>query len=130
MNNTPITLNINSSVLSTKNDLSQVELNKLHDLANQTEQELQTAINSNIERNEQLNILLERSNLLLQKNQVFGIGIMDYRKDAQRKQAINKLKYIAIGILFFMITVLVIILNIVLNHKINTSDRNTNIILE
>ncbi|CAF0910929.1 unnamed protein product [Adineta steineri] len=130
MNNTPITLNINSSVLATKNDLSQVELNKLHDLANQTEQELQTAINSNIERNEQLNILLERSNLLLQKNQVFGIGIMDYRKDAQRKQAINKLKYIAIGILFFMITVLVIILNIVLNHKINTSDRNTNIILE
>ncbi|CAF0950328.1 unnamed protein product [Adineta steineri] len=130
MNNTPITLNINSSVLATKNDLSQVELNKLHDLANQTEQELQTAINSNIERNEQLNILLERSNLLLQKNQVFGIGIMDYRKDAQRKQAINKIKYIAIGILFFMITVLVIILNIVLNHKINTSDRNTNIILE
>ncbi|CAF0775392.1 unnamed protein product [Adineta steineri] len=130
MNNTPITLNINSSVLATKNDLSQVELNKLHDLANQTEQELQTAINSNIERNEQLNILLERSNLLLQKNQVFGIGIMDYRKDAQRKQAINKLKYIAIGILFFMITVLVVILNIVLNHKINTSDRNTNIILE
>ncbi|CAF4412443.1 unnamed protein product, partial [Adineta steineri] len=76
MNNTPITLNINSSVLSTKNDLSQVELNKLHDLANQTEQELQTAINSNIERNEQLNILLERSNLLLQKNQVFGINFM------------------------------------------------------
>ena len=130
MDNKPISLNINSSILSTKGEISQVEINKLHDLANQTEHELQTAIGSNMERNEQLNILLDRSHLLLHKNQAFGIGVMDYRKDIERKQSIKKLKYIAIGILLLMIIVLVVILNIVLNHTNNLSDRSTNIILE
>lgn len=106
------------------------EITKLHDLANQTEYELQTAINSNIERNEQLNILLDRSDLLLHKNQAFGVGVMDYRKDIERKQAIDKFKYIAIGILLFLIVILVVILNIVLNHTNNLSNRNTKIILE
>ncbi len=115
---------------SIQNDKSQLEINKLHDLANQTKHELQTAIHSNIERNEQLNILLERSDLLLHKNQAFGIGVMDYRKDFQRKQSINNFKYITIGILLLLIVILVVILNIVLNHTNNLSDRNTNIILE
>lgn len=123
VNDELISLNMNS----TKN---QMEINKLHELANQTEYELQTAINSNLERNEQLNILLDRSDLLLHKNQAFGSGLTDYRKDIERKQLINKFKYLAIGILLFLIIVLVIILNIVLNHKNNLSNRNTNIILE
>jgi hypothetical protein len=126
INNKPISLNTNSTQVET----SQIEINKLHDLANQTEYELQTAINSNIQRNEQLNILLDRSDLLLHKNQAFGVGVMDYRKDIERKQSINKLKYIAIGILLLLIVILVVILNIVLNHTNNLSDRNTNIILE
>jgi len=130
MDNKPISFNINSAILSTKGEISQIEINKLHDLANQTEHELQTAIDSNLERNEQLNILLDRSDLLLHKNQAFGIGVMDYRKDIQRKQSINKLKYIAIGILLLIVIVLVVILNIVLNHTNNLSDRSTNIILE
>ena len=66
---------------------SQIELNNLHDLVNKTEYQLQTAINSNLERNEQLNILLDRSDLLLHKNQAFGVGVMDYRKDIERKQS-------------------------------------------
>ena len=108
----------------------QLSLNQLHDLANQTERELQTAIQSNIQRNEQLNVLLDRSDLLMHKNQAFGLGVIDYRKDFERKQSINKLKYIAIGILLLLIVVLVVILNLVLNHTNHLSDRNTNIILE
>jgi hypothetical protein len=123
MSHKPISLNTNSTQ-------GEIEINKLHDLANQTEHELQTAIHSNIERNEQLNILLDRSDLLLHQNQAFGVGVMDYRKDIERKQSINKLKYIAIGILLLLIVILVVILNIVLNHTNNLSDRNTNIILE
>ncbi|UJR30871.1 hypothetical protein I4U23_018384 [Adineta vaga] len=107
-----------------------MELKKLHELANQTEQQLQTAINSSLERNEQLNILLDRSDLLLHKNQAFGIGVMDYRKDMQRNETLNKLKYIAIGILLLVVIVLVVILNIILNHTNHLADRNTNIILE
>jgi hypothetical protein len=130
MNHQPISLNPNSSILSTKGETSQIEINKLHDLANQTEHELQTAINSNIDRNEQLNILLDRSDLLLHKNQAFGVGVMDYRKDIEQKQSLNKLKYIAIGILLLIVIVLVVVLNIVLNHTNNLSDRTNNIILE
>ena len=130
MNHEPISLNTNSTILSTKGEISQIEINKLHDLANQTEHELQTAINSNIDRNEQLNILLDRSDLLLHKNQAFGVGVMDYRKDIERKQSITKIKYIAIGILLLIVIVLVVVLNIVLNHTNNPSDRTTNIILE
>lgn len=126
MNSQPISYN-NHSVQSER---SQLEINKLHELANQTEHELKTAIDSNLERNEQLNILLERSDLLLHKNQAFGVGVMDYRKDFQRKQSMNSFKYIAIGILLLLIVILVVILNIVLNHTNNLSDRNTNIILE
>ncbi len=126
MNSQPISYNNNS----TQGEISQLEINKLHDLANQTEHELQRAIHSNLERNEQLNILLDRSDLLLHKNQAFGIGVMDYRKDFERKQSISKLKYIAIGILLLLIVILVVILNIVLNHTNKLSDRNTNIILE
>lgn len=112
------------------NNSNPTELSQLHELAQQTEQELQTAIQSNIERNEQLNVLLDRSDLLLQQNQAFGIGVMDYRKDFERKQSIAKLKYLAIGILLLVIVILVVILNIVLNHTNRFSDRNTNIILE
>ena len=123
-----IMINGESNVLN--NNSNQTELSQLHDLANRTEQELQTAIQSNIERNEQLNVLLDRSDLLLHQNQAFGIGVMDYRKDFQRKQSIAKLKYVAIGILLLLIVILVVILNIVLNHTNRFSDRNTNIILE
>ncbi|CAF4027098.1 unnamed protein product [Rotaria sordida] len=130
MNNKQISFNTNSKLLSINGKTSYDELNKLHDIANQTEHELQTAIDSNIERNEQLNILLDRSDLLLHKNQVFGFGVMDYRKDIERKQSINKLKYIAIGILLLIVIVLIVVLNIILNHTNNLSDRSTNIILE
>lgn len=121
---------INGESNALNNNSNQTELSQLHDLANRTEQELQTAIQSNIERNEQLNVLLDRSDLLLHQNQAFGIGVMDYRKDFQRKQSIAKLKYVAIGILLLLIVILVVILNIVLNHTNRFSDRNTNIILE
>ena len=122
----PISLNTNSTL----DEASRVEINKLHDLANQTEHELQTAIDLNMERNEQLNVLLDRSDLLLHKNQAFGFGVMDYRKDIEGKQSISRLKYIAIGILLFIVIVLIVILNIVVNHTNNLTDRSTNIILE
>ncbi|CAF0939639.1 unnamed protein product [Rotaria sp. Silwood1] len=130
MNDEQMAFNTNSTLLSTKGEASQDELHKLHVIANQTEHELQTAIDSNMERNKQLNILLDRSDLLLHKNEAFGFGVMDYRKDIERKQAINKLKYIAIGILLLIVIVLIVVLNIILNHTNNLSDRSTNIILE
>lgn len=130
MNNELIPNNTNSSVLSKPGERSQIEINKLYDLANQTEIELQKAITSNIERNEQLKMLLDQSDLLLHKNQALGYGVMDYRKDIERKQAINKIKYIAIGILLVIVIVLIVILNIILNHSNNLSARSTNIVLE
>ena len=130
MNNKQTPLNTNSTSLPTRGETSQSEMNKLHNLANQTEKKLQTAMNSNTERNKQLNILLDRSNLLLHKNQAFGFGVMDYRKDIEGKRAINKIKYLAIGILLLIVIVLVAILNIVLSHTDNQSDKGTDIILE
>jgi small-conductance mechanosensitive channel len=125
MEKRPISSNTNTIAHST-----QVEIDQLHHVVNHTEHGLQTAMNSNVERQEQLNSLLDRSHHLLNKNQAFGAGIMDYRKDIEQKQAINRLKYIAIGILLLVITVLVIILNIVLDHRNNLVNRSTNIILE
>ncbi|CAF1309905.1 unnamed protein product [Rotaria magnacalcarata] len=129
-NHKQISYNKNSKSLSTKGETSQLEINKLYDLANQTEHELRKAIDSNMARNEQLNVLLDRSDLLLHKNQAFGYGVMDYRKDIERKQSINKIKYIAIGILLLIVVVLVVILNIILNQTNHLSDRSTNIVLE
>ncbi|CAF0851390.1 unnamed protein product [Adineta ricciae] len=126
MDERAISLNMNSS---TKSEVSQSELSKLHELANQTEQQLQTAINSSFQRNEKLNVLLNRSDLLLHQNQAFGIGVMDYRNEIRRNQTLNRLKFIAIGILLFVVIVLVVILNIILNHTDQLQDRNTNIIL-
>ncbi|CAF1344902.1 unnamed protein product [Adineta ricciae] len=127
MDERAISLNMN---FSTKSEVSQSELNKLHELANQTEQQLQTAINSSFQRNEKLNVLLDRSDLLLHQNQAFGIGVMDYRNEIGRNQTLNRLKFVAIGILLFVVIVLVVILNIILNHTNQLKDRNTNIILE
>ena len=112
------------------NAATHVQIDEIHELAGQTENALQTAIEANVQRNEKLNSLLDRSDLLLHKNQAFGAGLMDFRKETERKQSINKLKYIAIGILLLMIIILVVILNIVLDHTNNLADRSTHIILE
>jgi len=114
------------SALNTNATQNQIELKDIHELVDQTEHELKLALSSNLERNEQLNILLDRTDLLLQKNQAFGIGVTDYRQDFQRHQSMHRLKYIIIGILVFAIVILLIILNVILNRTKNLSDRNRN----
>jgi hypothetical protein len=125
MDERSLPINTNAGLQSTH-----VQIDQMHELAGQTEQALQTAIDANVQRNEKLNSLLDRSDLLLHKNQAFGVGLMDFRKEIEQKQSINKLKYIAIGILLLMIIILVVILNIVLDHTDNLADRSTHIILE
>ena len=130
MDERSFSLNTNAPVHSTQSEATHVQIEKLHELADQTEHALQTAIDANVQRNDKLNSLLDRSDLLLHKNQAFGAGIMDLRKEIERKRSINKLKYIAIGILLLMIIILVVILNLVLDHTNSLTDRSTHIILE
>lgn len=126
----PLSVNANSSVLSRNGELNQIELGKLHELANQTEQQLQTAIGATVDRNEQLNVLLNRSDLLMHKNQAFGIGVMDYRKDMARNRSLQKLKFIAVAVLLLLVLVFVLVLSVVLSRSNSQSSRSTNIILE
>ena len=128
--NRPVSLNTNGMVSSVKGDASQLELDKLHELADRTEQELQAAMDSNLDRNDQLNILLDRSDVLLHKNQAFGVGVMDYRKDMERKQTLRNLKYVAVGVLLLTVIILGVTLNVILNHTNTLASRSTSIVLE
>ena len=101
--------------LMTNSNLNEIE--QLHRLTDRTEQVLKTAVNSNFDRNDQLNVLLDRSDLLLNKNQTFGVGMFDYRKEIERNQTLNRLKWIGIGSLLFLVFVLIVVLNIFLRHS-------------
>lgn len=120
-----ISLNTNSAA----REATQMEMNQLNEMADQTEKNLQKALDSTFDRNEQLNMLLDRSDLLLHKNQAFGVGLTDYRKEIERKQAINRLKYIAIAILLLLIVILVIVLSTVVDRTNNLAERTKNVVL-
>ena len=126
----PIPLNANAMVSTVQGEASQRELDKLHELADRTEHELQTAMDSNLDRNDQLNILLDRSNVLLHKNQAFGVGVTDYRKDMERTRTLRNLKYVAVGVLLLTVIILGVTLNVILNHTNKLVSRSTRIVLE
>ena len=90
---------------------------------------LQTALDATFHRNEQLNMLLDRSDVLLHQNQAFGVGLMDFRKEVERKQMIMRLKYVAIGILLLLIVILVIVLSTVFDRTSQLSRRTRNIVV-
>lgn len=84
----------------------------LENLSEETEKILEKAMNSNFERNEQLNSLLHRSDVLREKNAAFGLGMTDFRKQIEQKDIFNRLKIVALGFFIFFTVFLVIFLKI------------------
>lgn len=114
---------------SKRSETTKIEMNQLHDIADQTEKVLQTALDASFNRNDQLNMLLDRTDVLLHQNQTFGVGLTDYRKQVERKQMMMRLKYVAIGILLLLIVILVIVLATVVDRTNHLARRTRQIVL-
>ncbi|CAF4169161.1 unnamed protein product [Rotaria sordida] len=117
-------LNIKSAVEldnRTNAQKSQQDLDAMHQIVDQTDNDLRHALEHASLRREQLYELHFRSEEMLSKNENLVFGITNYRKTQERDLLWRRLRYVAFGTITIGIIILLVILSMISRRSASSS---------
>ncbi|UJR31722.1 hypothetical protein I4U23_019202 [Adineta vaga] len=121
----PIILNEKSTSSVTTNHLNvqenQQQLDMMHRIVDQTDQDLRYALEHAANRREQLDILHLRSEEMLSKNENLVFGISNYRKIQERDLFWQRFRYSIFGFITIGVIILIIILSMTKKQSTSSS---------